>query len=369
MGNYRRVISGDDVKKLYDENQMVDIAGTVGNQKPTPTPKPTTTPTPTPKPTTTPTPTPKPPTTPTPTSPFTNQDFTYDDFSYADYAESDIVKQANAMLQQHIANKPGAYQSPWENQINDYLNQIQNRDPFSYDMNSDALYNQYKDQYIQQGRMAMMDTMGQAAAMTGGYGNSYAQTVGQQAYNQYLGQLNEVMPELYGMAYDRYQQEGQDLLNMYGIYMDRENQEYGRYQDELGNWNNQLNYLTDRYDTERSLDYGKYEANRDLAYDQWAADRDLAYDQHQTEQNKAYQAELAEYEAILKATYGTGESGVDLSHVSAMSSYELTGYLENYRKKGDNTGLEAFLDDCVATGRLTENHADKYYEAYRSELS
>ena len=71
-------------------------------------------------------------------------------------------------------------------------------------MNSDALYQQYRDLYTQQGQMAMMDTMGQAAAMTGGYGNSYAQTAGQQMYNQYLGKLNEVVPELYQQAYNRY---------------------------------------------------------------------------------------------------------------------------------------------------------------------
>ena len=156
--------------------------------------------------------------------------------------ESDAVTQANAMLTQFMASKPGSYQSAWQDEADAYLNQYLDRGPFSYDFNSDALYQQYKDQYIQQGQMAMMDTMGQAAAMTGGYGNSYAQTVGQQAYNQYLGQLNEVMPELYGMAYDRYQQEGQDLLNMSGIYMDRDAMDYGRYQDGLNNWYNELDY-------------------------------------------------------------------------------------------------------------------------------
>lgn len=92
-----------------------------------------------------------------------------------------------------------------------------NRGPFSYDFNADALYQQYKDRYIQQGKMAMQDAMGQAAAMTGGYGNSYAATVGNQAYQQSLQQLNDVIPELYKLAYDRYNQEGQDMLNALGV--------------------------------------------------------------------------------------------------------------------------------------------------------
>lgn len=81
---------------------------------------------------------------------------------------------------------------------------------------------------MQQGKLAMQDTMGQAAALTGGYGNSYAQTVGQQAYDQYLGRLNEVVPELYSLARSRYTQEGNDLWNLYNAFADREAQDYSR---------------------------------------------------------------------------------------------------------------------------------------------
>ena len=75
---------------------------------------------------------------------------------------------------------------------------------FSYDFNADALYQQYKDKYVQQGKMAMADAMGQAAAMTGGYGNSYAAAVGNQAYQAHLNNLNDIIPELYNMALNKY---------------------------------------------------------------------------------------------------------------------------------------------------------------------
>ena len=103
---------------------------------------------------------------------------------------------------------------------------------FEYDLNSDALYQQYKDKYIQQGKMAMEDTIGQASAMTGGYGNSYAATVGNQAYQSYLGQLNDVVPELYQMAYDQYNQRGQDLLNQYSLAANEYERAYGMYSDD-----------------------------------------------------------------------------------------------------------------------------------------
>jgi hypothetical protein len=83
---------------------------------------------------------------------------------------------------------------------------------FKYDLNGDALYQQYKDKYTQQGKLAMADAMGQASALTGGYGNSYAATVGNQAYQAYLGQLNDVIPELYQLAYDQDRNKKNDVL-------------------------------------------------------------------------------------------------------------------------------------------------------------
>ena len=92
-------------------------------------------------------------------------------------------------------------ENEWLNSLKD---SIENYGDFSYDVNSDALYQQYADQYMRQGKLAMQDAMGQAAALTGGYGNSYAATVGNQAYQSYLQQLNDKVPELYQLALDRY---------------------------------------------------------------------------------------------------------------------------------------------------------------------
>lgn len=191
---------------------------------------------------------------------------TYGDFTYEDYMESDAVKGAGDALNAHNANKPGEYQSQWQSQIDELMNSIMNRDKFSYNMNEDALYQQYKDNYIQQGKLAMADTMGQAAAMTGGYGSSYAQSVGQQAYQGQLNNLNDIVPELYQMARDKYNQEGQDLYNQYGMVMDRENTDYGRYRDTVSDFFTERDYLQGRYDTERGFDYGKYVDDRNMDY-------------------------------------------------------------------------------------------------------
>jgi peptidoglycan hydrolase-like protein with peptidoglycan-binding domain len=199
-------------------------------------------------------------------------------YTYEAYKPSDAVTQAEALLQQQLAQKPGAYSSAWQTQLDDTLNKILNREKFSYDLNGDALYQQYKDQYTTQGKLAMMDTMGQAAAMTGGYGNSYSQSVGQQAYQGYLQQLNDRVPELYQLALDQYNQEGQDLYNQYGLYADRDAQDYGRYRDSVSDYNAELARLAEdarykdsteygRWSDQTSLDYGIHRDS--VADDQW----------------------------------------------------------------------------------------------------
>ena len=195
------------------------------------------------------------------------------------YQESDVVKQAQALLQQQMANKPGEYTSSWQTQLTDILQQIQNREEFSYDLNSDALYQQYANQYAQQGRMAMMDTMGQAQAMTGGYGNSYAQSVGQQAYQGYLQQLNDKVPELYQLALSKYQMEGDEMKDQAALIAQMEDRDYGRYQDQLNQYYTELNQAYDRYDTERDYDYGKWADDRDFSYGQYIDDRNMQYQQ------------------------------------------------------------------------------------------
>ena len=125
------------------------------------------------------------------------------------------------------ASKPTAYKSPYNNNINALINNMANR-KFTYDVNADALYNQYKKNYVNQGKMAMQNTIGQAAAMTGGYGNSYAAAVGNQAYQSYLDKLNDRIPELYQLAMDRYNTEGADIQNLYSMLANQEAQEYGK---------------------------------------------------------------------------------------------------------------------------------------------
>jgi hypothetical protein len=170
---------------------------------------------------------------------------------------------------------PKAYQSQYRPQIDQTIDSIMNRKPFQYDVNSDALYQQYKDRYVNLGQKAMMDTMGQAAQLTGGYGNSYAQMAGQQAYQGYLQGLTDKIPELAQLAQAQYDRQGQDLYQQYGLLSGEDQKGYDQWLGAYNRWLAERDYNTGRYDTERGYDYGQH---RDAVSDsQWQAqfDEDL----------------------------------------------------------------------------------------------
>ena len=207
------------------------------------------------------------------------------------YKPSEAVTQAQTKLNQYAQSKPAPYQSQWQTSLNDTLNKILNREKFSYDMNADVFYNQYKNQHITQGQLAAMDTMGQAQSMTGGYGNSYAQTAGQQAYHGHLQQLNDKAPELYQLALNQYNREGDDLYTQYGLFADREGLDYGRYRDQLTDYNAELGRLTDDSRYQSETDYNRYMDQYNQGLDQF----NMSYAQYRDQvADRQWQAEFDE---------------------------------------------------------------------------
>ncbi|MDO5478115.1 MAG: hypothetical protein Q4G23_03020 [Clostridia bacterium] len=88
---------------------------------------------------------------------------------------------------------------------------------FEYDLDSDPLYQEYLARVARNGQRAMADTTARNAAMTGGMAGSYAVAAGADSYNEYMQNANAVIPELYALAYQKYQDELTRDLNLYEI--------------------------------------------------------------------------------------------------------------------------------------------------------
>ena len=221
------------------------------------------------------------------------------------YTPSQAVTDAENALKEWEANRPGDYVSQYQDQLDALYNQIVGRGEFSYDPSADPLYEMYKDRYTVGGQQAMQDTMAGAAALSGGYGNSYAQTVGQQQYNAYMAELAAILPELEARAYDRWRDEGVDLYNQFQLTQGLDATDYDRYRDTVGDYYNDLDYAYGKWQDLYGNDYNQY-LNALAA---WQDDRNFAYQQAMdalAQQN--YEREFA-YQQQQDAKKSSGSGG------------------------------------------------------------
>lgn len=222
----------------------------------------------------------------------------------------DAVTAAQNLLNQQL----GSYQSQYGGQIDSLLQQLQGQQPFEYDVNTDPLYLQLRDQWMRDGKLAMEDTMGQAAQLTGGYGNSYAQTAGQQVYNAHLRGLTETVPQLKEAARADYDSENAYLMQQLGLLMDQDSQDYSRWMDELNRqryeqeWQYQLE--RDALADQRYEDEWAYQQDRDALADQRYQD-ELAYGREQDDY--ARQQEAYDQLVTLIATTGYQPTAEELA--------------------------------------------------------
>ena len=308
-------------------------------------------------------------------APTSRQDYAYDPNTNEAYLN------ALKALEQANKNAP-TYGASYDQQLEELYDKIVNREDFSYDLNADALYEQYQQKFTALGDQAMQDTMGQAAALTGGYASSYAQNAGQQAYNQYLTQLNDIVPDLYTQAYGRYQDEGQALLNQYGMLGDMADDEYGKYMDAYNQWLAQLQMSREDVDTAydrgytdfinaQQMAYQQDQAN--IAYAQWQ--QEMAAQQQRWEQEMAYQRErdaiadsqwaqeLAVRNKKDDTVVGVEPAGTDLSaydpndlyyfgnNIYSKSQGQLVGFVnENAASLASITDVRADLKDLKSGG-------------------
>lgn len=141
---------------------------------------------------------------------------------------------------------------------NQALSNLANQKRFSYDLSKDTLYNQMKDQYQVMGQQAMADTIGQASAMTGGYGNSYATTAGSQAYQGYMQQLNNNIADLYNLALNTHTAETNRLQNVFNAYSTDRGTKSNEWQGNWNVYNNRFSNLANAYGDSRNYDLNSY---------------------------------------------------------------------------------------------------------------
>lgn len=177
----------------------------------------------------------------------------------AGYRPSEIVTAAGNALKELQENRPGDYESKYQDRIDAALDDLSGKKDFSYNYVNDPLYHQYAQVYTQNAHNASADAAAQAAALTGGYGSSYAASVAQQAYQQQIGALNLAIPTLYQLALDTYDSSGDALVTRLDQLSAQEQNAQGLYNQKLSDYYTQLEQLGSAYNSAYQKDYGRYQ--------------------------------------------------------------------------------------------------------------
>ena len=223
----------------------------------------------------------------------------------------------NIRLAEIESQKPGQSQqnggeANWQGVLDTLIAQYANN-KFSYDAKSDPRY-ALAEEYAQN---AMKNQMAESAMLSGGYNNSYGAAAGQAVYTDYM---DEAAANLEAEAYNRWQNEKADQLNMMSLVSGLEERDYNR-----------------AYQAER-------DAKADARYDE-----ELKYNREQnasaTEWNRAVTAANMGDFSALKAL-GINTDAAEASYKSK-ADYENFAYkLEMFNQTGDKKYLEGLnLDD------------------------
>lgn len=308
-----------------------------------------------------------------------------------------------------------AYKNPaptwtprYEAEIQGLLSDISNRKGFSYNMNEDPMYQQYRDQYIREGQRAMKDTAAQTAALTGGYGSTYGAIAAQQGYDNYLAGLNDRVPQLEQMAYGRYTDELADKYNQLGAYQTEENRLYGQYMDALGQYNTDRNFAfgsmqaaMDQNNHENEFDRSLFESDRNygLTEEQWKFQQqqqaienalstgdysklkelgfDISYLKYMQDMEKAQAALMLQQKQLAMAgrtsggsksksktktktkTESTGKPTVDGDSGSTTGANGYNQLLALYRLHGNSTMFNTLASQLIQKGKVSEAEYNK----------
>ncbi len=254
---------------------------------------------------------------------------------YRPSAEVDILGLEREAI---AAQKPKEYVSGFDEQIRALYEQIAGREQFSYDPGSDEAFRRYAETMMGKGKAAMEDAVGLSAGLTGGYASSYAQSAGQQAYEKYLGLIDEALGRYKQSAYEQYKDAGRALLEQYELLKGQDEAAYERWQESVEAWQDELDRAQKAYDTAGANDLKNYQMMLDYYMDK-------------------VKQELSAAKSGVTVPAAVSSIG-NTASLSSTAAESLQRTMENYLKRGEG-GMAQTLYGQYA-GRFTPAQKKKF---------
>ena len=172
------------------------------------------------------------------------------------------AEQSTATQNSAAALKTGeSYAAPGEytggiadRKLDEAINKYLNSRGFNYNTAEDPDYQAYVKEYNENAKQGKTLSRATAKTLANGYNPTYADTVADEVYNSYMENVTDAIPQFKNLAALENSGRENQLANAVNIYSTQAQRDYGRYRDTVGDKKNFLNYLYDRYATDRQSD-------------------------------------------------------------------------------------------------------------------
>jgi hypothetical protein len=193
------------------------------------------------------------------------------------------IEHLNKVFEPYLVPGPGStvapepYAGQYKERVETILDKYLNPEPFSYDPNTDPLFQSYVGMYTRAGEDAFQNTIGGLAGLTGGRPSSWAASAASQARNKYMQDLSNIIPALEQTAYGRYRDAYGDLAQQLQVLQGLDAEDYGKHRDTVGDYERAKEFARGVLESDRAFDRGVLESDRAFDRGVLESDRDYEY--------------------------------------------------------------------------------------------
>ena len=223
------------------------------------------------------------------------------------------------------------YTSKYDDILSGLVQDANNYPDFTYDVETDPLYSQYRKQYLREGDRATRDALAKMAAANGGQVSTAAAAAATQAGDYYAAQLNDKIPELRQIAYGEYLDDYNRILSNLQATQSQEQLDYNKYLNTYQQWLNDRNQAYQQYLDKYGMlqsNLGALENDRTFNYNQLLDQ--IGYNQNRNELQQAL-ADAAKEDARLQVDAILQAGGIPPETLIAASGYD-QAYIDALRQ-------------------------------------
>lgn len=226
---------------------------------------------------------------------------------------------AETAAQENAAAKVD-YSTTADGKLDEAINSYLNKNGYKYNLNQDDAYREFAREHSQNALRGGELSRERAGALANGYQPTYASAVASEIAGEQAARVGEYIPQFEALAARENAARQQSDANLINIYNNIAGTEYNRNRDTQNDRLNYLNYLANKYATERQADAAA-DSNRAQIYatQLGAAANDLA--DARTLDNKRMQFDTVSADTRAKISESDYEAQRKLDYTKAKDAY------------------------------------------------